>query len=50
MLTCGKFATGVVDTGGGCTLTCECEYLREIFEKVWNYPNVIFRDMGKEDS
>jgi hypothetical protein len=33
MITCGKFATGVVDTGDGCTLTGECEYFREIFEK-----------------
>jgi hypothetical protein len=33
MLTCGKFATGVVDTGGGCTLTGECEYIRKFSKK-----------------
>ncbi len=33
----------------GCTLTCEYPWA-EFFEKVLNYPNLIFRGLGKEDS
>ncbi len=38
-----EFAKGVVDTGSA-------PWLATIFNKIWNDPNVIFRDLGEDDS
>ncbi len=44
IITYGKFATSVVDTGDHLHLQ-----ISQIFEKIRNDPNVIFRGLGEDD-
>ncbi len=44
---CFPFATGVIDTCGAPTLSCE--YLRKFLKKIWNGHNWILRGMGETD-
>ncbi len=55
----GKFAAGVVDTGGNLppvsltpveNLHLDLRISPQIFEKIRNDPNVIFRGLGEGDS
>ncbi len=55
-----KFAAGIVDTGfkfatGGVGDTGDATWLdlwiaSQIFENIWNNPEVIFRGLGEDDS
>jgi hypothetical protein len=42
----GKFATGVIDTGGAPSLAS----ITMNFRKIQNDPNVIFGGLGEDDS